>query len=161
MRRDRRDADPYKNNLVTRAIYVLDKRTGTNTPIQLYVYTRTDTLSQSGDSIQVSLTKQVSLVLTGGFQTQCAMAANGVNVYAGTSADTVAASMDKKSYAVGSLGGFSPPANLVSITADDRGYVALHFTEGFYVVNPQGAGEEDGGGPADMVGTTNGWAPVS
>ena len=52
-----------KNNVVTRAIYVLDRRTSPSAAITLSVYTRTDTISASSDSIQVSLTKQVSLGL--------------------------------------------------------------------------------------------------
>lgn len=148
-----------KGNVITRAIYVLDKRTSKAAPITINVYTRTDTISDTYDSVAVSLTKQVSLGITGGPKSHCSMAANDAYVYAATDVDTVAAGMDKSTYAVSQLGGFSPPANIVSITADDRGYVALHFNEGFYVYNPQGQLEEDGGGDADMVNSRNAWVP--
>jgi hypothetical protein len=148
-----------KNNVVTRAIYVLDRRTSPSAAITLSVYTRTDTISASSDSIQVSLTKQVSLGLNGGASSHCSMAANNDFVYAATDADTVAAGMNKSTFAVSQLGGFSPPANIVSITADERGYVSLHFNGGFYVYGPDGSLQEDGGGAADMVGTRNAWIP--
>jgi hypothetical protein len=148
-----------KNNVITRAIYVLDKRTSPSAPITLSVYTRTDTISDTFDSIQVSLTKQVSLGLNGGASSHCSMAANNDFVYAATDADTVAAGMNKSTFAVSQLGGFSPPANIVSITADERGYVSLHFDSGFYVYGPDASLQEDGGGAADMVGTRNAWLP--
>jgi hypothetical protein len=65
----------------------------------------------------------------------------------------------RKSYTISQLGGFSPPAVVKSITADERGYISLHFDEGFYVFDPTGALEEDGGGDADLVGTRNAWKP--
>ncbi|HEX3945531.1 MAG TPA: hypothetical protein VHW69_15745 [Rhizomicrobium sp.] len=148
-----------KNNVITRAIYVLDKRTSASAAITLSVYTRTDTITDTSDSIQVSLTKTVSLGLNGGASSHCSMAANNDFVYAATDADTVAAGMNKSTYAVSELGGFSPPANIVSITTDDRGYVSLHFNGGFYVYGPDGSLQEDGGGAADMVGTHNAWVP--
>ena len=152
-------APKQKGDVITRAIYVLDKRNSKSAPIMINVYTRTDTITDSYDTMQVSLTRQVPLGLTGGPKSKCSMAANGAFVYAATSVDTVAAAMDKTSYAVTQLGGFSPPATIVSITADDRGYVALHFTEGFYIYGPNGQLEEDGGGAADMVNTRNAWKP--
>jgi len=151
--------EKQKNNVITRAIYVLDKRTSASAAITLYVYTRTDTITDTSDSIQVSLTKTVSLGINGGASANCSMAANKDFVYAATDADTVAAGMNKSTYAVSQLGGFSPPANIVSITADDRGYVSLHFNGGFYVYGPDGNLQEDGGGAADMVGTHNAWVP--
>jgi hypothetical protein len=151
--------EKQKNNVITRAIYVLDKRTSASAPITLYVYTRTDTITDTSDSIQVSLTKTVYLGINGGASANCSMAANKDFVYAATDADTVAAGMNKSTYAVSQLGGFSPPANIVSITTDDRGYVSLHFNGGFYVYGPDGSLQEDGGGAADMVGTHNAWVP--
>jgi len=149
-----------QDHVVTRQIYVLDKRTSSSAPIMLYVYTRTDTITQgSYDNIQVSLTKQIPLGLTGGTQSSCAMAANNAFVYAATSADTVAAAIDKNAYTVSAVGGFSPPAHIVSITADERGYVSIHFDEGYYTFGPDGSGAGDGGGAADMVGTRNAWKP--
>ncbi len=67
------------------------------------------------------------------------------------------AGVSKKNYSVSDLGGFDPPATVTSITADDRGYVSLHFNEGFYVYDPNGNLQEDGGGAADFINQRNGW----
>lgn len=149
-----------KGDVVSRDIYVLDKRTSKTAPVTLYVFHRTDTITnQSFDSIQVTQTHQISLNVKGGAKSNCSMAANDAFVYAATDADTVAIGIDKTSFTTGQLGGFSPPETVKSITADERGYVSLHFQDGFYVVGPNGVGEEDGGGAADMVGTRNAWKP--
>jgi hypothetical protein len=148
-----------KKNVMTRAIYVLDKRTSNTAPINLYVYKRTDTLTDSYDTVQVTLVQSVPLGLTGGASSHCSLAGNLDYVYAATDQDTTAAGINKTTLAVSQLGGFSPPSTITSITADDRGYVSLHFGEGFYVFAPDGSGEEDGGGAADMVNSRNGWIP--
>ncbi|HSC18553.1 MAG TPA: hypothetical protein VLC74_06535 [Rhizomicrobium sp.] len=148
-----------KDNVIKRAVYVLDKRSSNSAPITLDVYTRTDTITDTYDTTVYTLKKQVSLGLNGGPNSHCSMAANDAFVYAATDVDTVAAGMNKATYAVSQLGGFSPPANIVSITADERGYIALHFNEGFYIYSPAGNLEGDGGGDADMVGTRNAWVP--
>jgi hypothetical protein len=147
-----------KGDVMTRDIYVLDKRTSSSAPIMLYVYERSDTIANGFDSVSATLKKTVNLGLTGGTASHCALAGNLDYVYAATSADTVVAGMDKATYAVSDLGGFSPPATVTSITADDRGYVSLHFTEGFYVYDPNGNLQEDGGGAADFINQRNGWA---
>ncbi len=149
-----------KGDVVTRAIYVLDKRTSKKSPITLTVFTRTDTITDgSFDTIQVTQTKQIPLGITGGAKAKCSMAANDAFVYAATDADTNAVAVDKTAFTVSPIGGFSPPEPVTSITADERGYVALHFQDGFYVLGPDGSDQEDGGGPADMVGTRNAWKP--
>src|SRR5262249_12091986 len=42
-----------KNNVVRRDIYVLDKRTSKTDPAMLYIYTRSDTITDSSDTVQV------------------------------------------------------------------------------------------------------------
>lgn len=55
-----------KGNTVTRDLYIVDVGTGTGvTSINLYVYTKVDTITSSYDSVTVSLTKTVSLPLVG------------------------------------------------------------------------------------------------
>lgn len=101
--------------------------------------------------------QSINLGLTGGSASYCALAGNDDYVHAATSVDQVVAGVNKKTFAVSDLGGFSPPATVTSITADDCGYVALHFNEGFYVYDPHGNLQEDGGGPADFINQRNGW----
>jgi len=152
-------APKYKTNVVTRDIYVLDRRTSAADPALLYVYRRTDTITDTFDTIQVALKKTVSLQTTGGSSAHCSLAANDPLVYVGTDASTTAVSVDKKTFAVTILPGFSPPSTVTSITADDRGYIALHYGNGFYLFGPDGSLREDGGGAADLVNTRNGWKP--
>jgi hypothetical protein len=149
----------YNGDVVTRDIYVLDKRSSAKTAVQLYIYQRQDTITNSSDAISVTLEHTIALPIKGGLNADCAMAGNNAAVYAGTTKDTVAVSIDKKTQVVKTLGGFSPPAKLLAITADDRGYIALHFAGGFYIIDPKGNGGGDGGGSASMINTRNGWVP--
>ncbi|HEX3664850.1 MAG TPA: hypothetical protein VHU23_06440 [Rhizomicrobium sp.] len=146
-----------KGDVVTRDVYVLDKGAQSDSTAVLDVYKRTDTITSSSDTIQVSLTKAVSLGLPGGPSTECSMGAGKDYVFAATTASTQVAAINMSTLAVSLEGGFSPPATVTSITADDRGYVSVQFTEGFYVFGPDGSGLEDGGGNAALVNTRNGW----
>jgi hypothetical protein len=148
-----------KNNIITRAIYVLDKRTSDNAPITLTVFTRTDTFANGLDSIAVAQTKQISLGITGGAKAACMMVANDAFVYAGTTADPGAVAIDKKSFALQPLGSSIMHSKLKSITADERGWVAIHFNEDYLLIDPAGGIEARGGGTYDMVGTRNAWKP--
>ncbi len=148
-----------KDNVITRALYVLDKRSSKTAPIVLNVFTRIDTIMGDSDTVQVTLAQRIPLGLTGGPKSKCSMAANDAYVYAATDVDTQAAAMNKATYEVGQLCGFNPPETVVSITADERGYIALRFSQGYCVFAPDGGGGGDGGGAADMVGTRSAWVP--
>jgi hypothetical protein len=146
-----------KGDVVTRDIYVLDKGSQGNSAAVLDVYKRTDTITATDDTVQVSLTQAVSLGLPGGPSTECSMGAGKTTVFAATTASNQVAAIDISTLSVSPEGGLSPPATVTSITADDRGYVSVQFTEGFYLFGPNGEGEEDGGGNAALVNTRNGW----
>jgi hypothetical protein len=142
--------------IVTRPIYVLDKRSSTSAPAILYVYTRTDTITQDTyDSISLNLDTQVALSFNGGGnKAKCSMAANDVAVYAGT--DTGGAStVDKKTLAVNTLAG----PGLVSITADERGFVAVNTTCCNAIFTPANGEIQSGGGNWDMINDHNAWKP--
>lgn len=144
-----------KDNVVTRAIYVLDRRASEGSPVRLVVYTRTDTISESSDQVQIVLKQQVDLALVGGPKAKCEMAANDSFLYAGTNKTTNAVSIDAKTLASAPLGGFSPPEHVRAITADDRGYVTVSFDDGFYTFAPDGTAEAGGGGAYKMANTRN------
>jgi hypothetical protein len=146
-----------KGDVVTRDIYVLDKGSQASSTALLDVYKRTDTITSTSDTIQATLTKSVSLNLPGGPSTECSMGAGPSYVFAATTASTQAAAINISTLDVSLVGGFSPPSDVTSITADDRGYVSIQFGEGFYLFGPDGSGEEDGGGNAALVNTRNGW----
>jgi hypothetical protein len=142
---------------MTRAIYILDKRTSTTADMMLYVYERKDVIQNGEDSVSATLKATVDLEMTGGASADCMLAGNDNYVYAGTNAGAGVAVVDKRNNEGGHIAGRSPSDSLVSITADDRGYVAVNSTDGFYVVDPHGNDEEDGGGNAAMINERNGW----
>ncbi|MGD0866547.1 MAG: hypothetical protein ABSA49_13425 [Rhizomicrobium sp.] len=151
-----------KGDVVTRDIYVLDRGATKNATLMLDVFRRTDTISSSYDSIQVSFLKSVSLGIVGGPSAKCTMAGNETAVYAGTDQDGSVASVDKTTFIhmrVPRTARFAKSTSVLSLTADTYGYIAVSTPEGFYVVSPLGGGEEDGGGSAYMVNTLQGFIP--
>jgi hypothetical protein len=151
-----------KGDVVSRDIYVLDRGTKSKSPLMLDVFQRTDTISGSNDSVHVTFLKSVSLGITGGPAAKCALAGNATGVYAGTDQDGTVVSVDKSTFIplrVVRTGRSARSTSVLYLTADARGYIAVSTPDGFYVVNPQGGGEEDGGGSAYMVNTLQGFIP--
>jgi hypothetical protein len=151
-----------KGGVVTRDIYVLDRGATKNDTLMLDVFQRKDTISGSNDSIQVTFLKSVSLGIVGGPNAKCTMAGNETAVYAGTDQDGTVVSVDKSTFIhllVPRMARFAKSTSVLSLTADSYGYIAVSTPEGFYVVDPQGGGEEDGGGSAYMVNTLQGFIP--
>jgi hypothetical protein len=153
-------------NTVTRDIYVLDTAAGPNkVGVSLYVYSRTDIISGSNDSITVVLTDTVALPLIGGTSTTASVAANSGHLYIGTNKSPQAVAVVKKTLAFTQIGGFSPPINVSSITADEYGFVTVTFgsfngtSNGFYVYGPDGSVQGDGGGASFTVGTAQAVRP--
>jgi hypothetical protein len=147
-----------KNDVVTRDIYVLDKRASKSDPALLLVYRRTDTITQGKfDDIELKFLKQVTLPITGGAGARCAMAANDTHIYVGTDATTFAASVDKRDYSVKNECPLDAPVR--AITADARGYVVFREDSGYCVVDDNGVMLSDGGGSADTVGQRGAWLP--
>ena len=137
--------------IVTRLIYVLDRRTSDADPIQLYVFTRRDKVQPGGDQVTVELTKQISLGRTGGAQSHCSMAANDKDVFAGTDASSPLRILKSNYHVFGAYIGTT-----LSITADERGYVAVSTTNGFVIYDPQGRQAPwEGGGRQDFADVHN------
>lgn len=71
----------------------------------------------------------------------------------------------KKTLAFTQIGGFSPPINVSSITADEYGFVTVTFgsfnatSNGFYVYGPDGSFQGDGGGASFTAGTAQAVRP--
>ena len=154
-------------NTVTRLIYVLDIATGnTQTGVKLYVYKKTDTISPSFDTVNVSLVKTVSLTdIVGGTTAQASMAANTKFLFIGTNQSPTALKVQKGTYAITQIGGFSPPINVSAITSNKYGYVTVTFGSfsgpfnGFVVFDPNGNSNEDGGGASFMLNTDQALLP--
>ena len=148
---------------VIRYIYVLDTGS-TSSGVTLTAYKRTDTVSQSDDTINVT---QVSVVsapsLTGGTGVSCMMAQNPTNVYAGTNQSSVAVSINKSSYAVSTVGGGY--GFISSITADSYGFVVVNSgANGTYVNSvyaPNGDWEGGGGGDYFIINPINALSPAN
>lgn len=142
--------------VVTRPIYVLDRRSSKTAAAILYIYTRTDTITQDTyDSVSLVLDTQISPSFNGGgLNAKCSMAANDIAVYAGTDKGG-ASTVDKKTLSVNTLAG----PGLVSITADERGFVAVNTTCCNAIFSPQGGGVQSGGGNWDMINDRNAWKP--
>src|SRR5205807_7934364 len=97
-------------NTVTRAIYVLDIASGPNqNEVVLYVYTKVDTITTDSDTVTVTLTQTISLPLVGGTSPMTPqMAANKQFLFIGTDQSQQAVVLDKRTFSVTQLGGFSP-----------------------------------------------------
>jgi hypothetical protein len=142
-------------NVVTRAIYVVDS--GAN-PIQLYVYTKTDTVTASGDSVSIVLTNTIDLPFVGSNSVTVSMAANDNFLFIGTNQNSNPVKVRKSNLEVNKLREFS--AATTSITSDQYGYITVEQGDAFVVYGLNGDAEQDGGGTEFMVGTTQA-LPVS
>lgn len=140
----------YSGDVVTRAIYIVDSGAD---PVKLYVYTKTDTVSASDDTISVTLTNTTTLPLTGGSNVSASMAANRNFLFIGVDEGEVSAvKVQKNNLRLTKLTEFNTATT--SITSDEYGYVTVAQAGAFTVYGPNGEAEEDGGGDQFMVGTT-------
>lgn len=153
------DTAVINGDTVTQHVYVMDSHHKGGASAYLDVYLKTDVISESYDTTTFQLQNRVELGIPAGKKVKCYLAGNPVNVYAGTSVSDSAAVVNKANLGVQSIGGFSPPAPLTSIQADDRGYVTINFGNGFILVGPNGEGEEDGGGNQVLLNPLNGYIP--
>src|SRR5438876_5811189 len=150
-------------NTVTRPIYLVDIASGPNqNEVVLYVYTKVDTITTDSDTVTVTLSQTISLPLVGGIASgsnYTSMAANKQFLFFGTRLNPEAVEINKRTFSVTQLGGFSPPINIFGITANDYGYVTLSFGKfnssntAFIVIGPDGSDVEDGVGSQFMLNT--------
>ena len=138
---------------VVRYIYVLDTGSQAN-GMTLTAYKRTDSLTQSNDTITIQTLATVPLPsLVGGSGVTCMMVQNPTNVYAASNQSSDAVSINKTTYAVNTVGEVF--GNVTAITADSYGYVTINQeqngTYGNTVYGPNGQLEGDGGGAYFMI----------
>jgi hypothetical protein len=133
-------------------VYALDNNATGKKDVVLHILTLSISTDQTGfaHTTFTPLTN-VKLPLTGGNGVKCYAAENGAAIVAGTNASTQAAYIDRKTLAVSGYGGFSPPATVSGITVDAAGYITVNFQGGFYLIGPDGSGQEDGGGNAYLI----------
>ncbi len=140
-------------NVVTRAIYIVDA--GAN-PMLLYVYTKTDTVTATFDTVSVTLTDTIKLPLLGGSDVSAFMAANQNFLFIGSdfigTGENEPVRVRKSDLHVTRLNDFQ--GGTIAITADQYGYVSVEQPDAFTVYGPNGELQEDGGGDQFMLGTT-------
>src|ERR1700691_2259611 len=93
------------------------------------------------------------------------MAANANYLFIGTDQSAQGVEVRKSTLGVTKLPGFSPPLNVISITADQYGYVAVTQANSsgesaFSLFGLSGGEEEDGGGSDFVLGTTQAVVPT-
>jgi hypothetical protein len=138
---------------------VLDGGSNTNI-VSLNVFKKTDTITSNSDTVSITPSKKLTLPLTGGSNALCSMAANDGFIFVGTDASPNAVKVNKLTYSLTKLPGFSPPLPVTAITANDYGYVtvtqeAATQGSGFFVYGPNGMSQEDGGGAPFILNTTD------
>lgn len=123
-------------NVMTRSVYVLDAGNGNVNTVVLNVFTRTDTITTSGDTtndaVTFALGQQVVLPLTSQAGAACYMAANDTSVFASTSANNIAAIVDKTTFSQSTVASYVALNNgpVTRITATDEGLVFVTFGTG-------------------------------
>ena len=140
-------------------IYIMDSNAGGGTSVALDVYRKTVVTTKNTITTTFKLIKAASLPLAGGSSTNCKAAANAAVIAAGTSTSTTAALINKTTLKVQNYGGFSPPEDVSSITVDAAGYLSINFTNGFYLLGPDGQSVGDGGGNAIVIPPDNAYIP--
>ena len=163
------EGEPKTNriaNTVTRAIYVLDGASGPNqNEVVLYIYTKVDTITADSDTVTVTLSQTISLPLVGDPLSRSLpfMAANNQFLFLGTDESPQAVELDKRTFSVTQLGGFSPPINVFGIFANQYGYATLSFgnfrgagNKAFIVAGPDGSDKEEGDETQFMLDTVMG-----
>jgi len=148
---------------VTRAIYILDTAAGTDqSGVVLYVYTKVDTINGDSDKVTITLSQTLSLSLVGGTNPHSAqMAANTKFLFIGTDQSPTAVQIDKRTFSITNLGGFTPPINVFGIFGNAYGDVTLTFgsfrssRNAFIVVGPTGSTVETGAISEFMLNTLN------
>ena len=99
--------------------------------------------------------------------TRASMAANAKFLFIGTNQSPTALKVQKGTYAITQIGGFSPPINVTSITTNKYGYATVTFgsfngpSNGFVVFDPSGNSNEEGGGASFILNTAQAVLPAT
>lgn len=144
-------APKVKNDVMTRDIYILDKRTKATDPMTLTVLHRVDDGVGGGDSFAVTLAKVITLDITGGSKANCKMVENPISVYLGTDISDHSVMIDKKKLKASE----AQPGATTVLSADSRGYISISSSAagGFMILDPNGSPVASGGGAENQVGT--------
>jgi hypothetical protein len=157
------DSPVITGNAVTRRIYVLDVANGPEELVALYVYTKTDIVTNSGDAVTVKADRRFELPLVGGKTVTPFLAGNNAALFVGTNKSEQAVILKKNDLQdINTIGAGSPPAPVAAITANSYGYVTIVWSDpnaSFEIFDPTGAGDGDGGGQEFVINNLNGVVP--
>ncbi|MGA2964856.1 MAG: hypothetical protein ABSD64_01505 [Terriglobales bacterium] len=143
---------------ITRHLYVIDQAYGSGKDgVALYDYKRVDSIVNAYDTTTLTLVKTVSLPLTGGSSATVFMGANKAYLVIATSMSDAVVEVAKSNHAVTPISEISQIPT--SITADNYGFVTVTSPMGFFVIGPNGAPQEFGGGSPFTVNTILGIQP--
>ncbi len=114
-------------DVVTREIYVIDVESGTDrNGVTLSEWKKTDTVSASSDSVELTFIRSVSLPLTGGHKANCYLVGTNSFLYVGTDQGAIAVQVRKSNLELNPIGGVG--GNSISgITVTDEDYVAISY----------------------------------
>ena len=142
-------------NVVTREVYVIDTASGaTANGVTLSVYKKTDTVTASEDTVEVSLERSVPLPLKGGAHASCYVAGNPSYLYIATNTGPTAVQVKKAGFDLTTITSPTPDTTtrVFSISASTAGWVTIDFggespSDASYVnFNAVGQEFEQGGG---------------
>jgi hypothetical protein len=156
-------AQNVKAGTVTRYIYVVDVASGSGGDgVELYVYKKVDTITESDDSVTVTLYKTTSLTeLTGGNTATAFLAANSKFLFVGTNQNGNVVSVKKSNLVVSTV--LETTEALSSITANSYGDISLVWGTGggaqFEIITPSGKGGVAGEPASFLQNTTQGAVP--
>lgn len=143
---------------IMRHVYVIEQASGSGqNEVALHDYKRVDTIVGSYDTTTFTLARTVSLPLTGGSSALVFVGANNNYLVIGTSVTAIPVEVKKSTLAITSLNIISQIP--ISITADNYGFITVTSANGFFVVGPSGALQEDGGGSPFTVNKILGTRP--
>lgn len=150
----------YVTNTTTRNLYIVDEAANGGTGVTLYVYQKTDVVTDTFDTTTVTLTNTIPLPLVGGAQAITYLAGNDNFLYIATNQNGSFVQVNKSNPTSIQPGSFNV-SPITSITTNKYGYVTLVCGNSFstsqvLTLTPTGQFTQDGGGTYFMLDTRNG-----
>ena len=116
-----------KTNTVTRDIYVLDAGHGAGRALWLYVYSKSDAILGTSDTVTVKKIKTIGLPTRADANAECFMAADDGYIYIGTNESSAVARVTKSDNSLETLFSAGQSSDVSSITSNRYGFVDINF----------------------------------
>jgi hypothetical protein len=142
-----------------RRVAIMDRGKLAGVQVRFYIYLETQTVTAAGATTQTSRVRTLTLPLVGGPSASCFMARNASGFYVGTDKSPSAVRVSNTTFEITTLGSFSPPIPVASITAMQDGHVAVTHkgasSSGATIYGNDGKYEMGGGLELFLAGTQN------